>query len=502
MQKRNINLVLIILFLVFSIWLFGKSFGYEKGEFRISRHQVGDFGLHLSLIRSFSFGNNFPPESPFYPGLPLPYHYALDLTVGLLERAGIRIDYALNGISIISFTVLLFLIYRFSQVLFGENVLLGLFSSALFLFPSTLSFVEFFRKNTLLDVWHLPDYIHKGPFDGSIISLFFTLNPFLNQRHLIAGLAISMTIFLFVVEKLIKNKNIHPKSLFILGVVIGLSTRVHSLVAFGTATVVALLLLFFKKARNIFIFAMPVFIFALPHMQDIGTISIRLNPGYLVQRPINLFHILQFWWLNLGLSLILIPVGFYFASRKQRKVFLAFFVLFLMANMFQFSYRIEHNHSLVTLFFIVANIFSASILVKLPKVAILFASFVLFSSGFLNLMAIKNDFQYNVPDAPKDAFIEWIKTSTPVDAIFLAKQDLYDPVTFAGRKNYFGATYYLEVMGYDIATRSNNTAKALDDASFARQEGIDYIVVTNDETYGYTNEKEVYKNNQITVFAL
>ena len=63
-----------------------KSFGYDekRHDFRIQRHQIGDFGLHLSLIRSFSWGNNFPVESPFFPGRPFPYHYYFDLFVGLL----------------------------------------------------------------------------------------------------------------------------------------------------------------------------------------------------------------------------------------------------------------------------------------------------------------------------------------------------------------------------------------------------------------------------------
>ncbi|KKQ33995.1 MAG: hypothetical protein US48_C0004G0001, partial [Candidatus Levybacteria bacterium GW2011_GWA2_37_36] len=128
-----------------------KSFGYdeEKHDFRIERHQIGDFGLHLSLIRSFSWGNNFPVESPFFPGKPFPYHYYFDLLVGLLEKAGLRIDIAFNGISILSFTLLLFLIYKLPQLIFRKSKLLGALSVILFVFHSNFTFIDFFKEKGL-----------------------------------------------------------------------------------------------------------------------------------------------------------------------------------------------------------------------------------------------------------------------------------------------------------------------------------------------------------------
>ncbi len=533
-SRKKGNIILLVVFFLFSAWLMNKSFGYDaqKHEFRVARHQVGDFGLHLSLIRSFSWGNNLPPESPFYPGKPLPYHYTLDLLVGLLERIGVRIDYALNGISVIFFTVLLYLVYHFSQLIFGKNVLLGLFSVGLFVFPSTLSFLDFFKGKSFstqlfTEVWRLPDYLHKGPFDGSIISLFFTLNPFLNQRHLIVGLAVSMTIISFIVNKLLKDRKLSIKALFFLGIVVGLSTRVHSLVALGTAISIVALLIIFRRMKTVLPFAVPALIFALPHIRDILLVaSIKhqfINPGYLVPRPLTLFGFLQFWWMNLGLSLTLIPFGYYYASEKQRKVFLAFFALFLIANIFQFSYRIEHNHSLITLFLIVANTFSASVLVRfwkkrtLGRFAVIVASVIFFTSGVLNLMVVKNDFQFRVSDAPSNAFIQWIRTSTHPESVFLAPQSLYDPVTLAGRKNYFGATYYLEVMGYDVATRRQKathffeayTAELLEQA---RKDGIDYMVIPNVQTsdlpYSINREflmfhlNKAYADSDVTVLQL
>ncbi|MBI4066276.1 hypothetical protein HY411_01025, partial [Candidatus Gottesmanbacteria bacterium] len=115
MAKRLVgDSILVVILLLFSWWLMAKSFGYDTNasQFRVARHEVGDFGLHLSLVRSFAWGQNAPAQSPFFPGKPLVYHYAVDWLVGQLVRSGVRIDYALNGVSAIALTILLYGLYR------------------------------------------------------------------------------------------------------------------------------------------------------------------------------------------------------------------------------------------------------------------------------------------------------------------------------------------------------------------------------------------------------
>ena len=515
------------------MWLMNKSFGYERGEFRIARHQVGDFGLHLALTRSFSWGNNWPAQLPFYPGEPLPYHYGVDLAVGLMERAELRIDYALNGVSVIFFTLLLYLIYRLSGILFGPNPLRDILSVSMFLLSSNLTFVEFLKGKTfnialLAEAWRLPDYIHKGPFDGSIISIFSSLNPVLNQRHLIVGLALSLLLLSYLLEKFLRRRALSPITMIVIGILIGISSRIHSLIAASTAIVVLILLILFRRSKLIFPFALPAILSTFPHLQLLvgkegRSISEFLNPGFLTAPSGTVFDWLSYWWHNAGLTLIFLPIGIYLAKPDQRRIFVSFFALFGVANLFQFSWRMEHNQSIITLFFIVANIFVAQALVHLwkgrvpAKIAASMAAIMMTGSGFLNLMVVKNDFQYRVSDAPKDKLIEWVKNSTPVDAIFLARQDLYDPVTLAGRKNYLGASYYLEVMGYDIASRQKLVRQFFeaDDAEVfvsMMSEGIDYVILPNGpvDNFPYvikrsifhSNLKPVYQDEEVTVYTL
>lgn len=477
-----------------------KSFGYDekRHDFRIERHQVGDFGLHLSLIRSFSWGNNFPVESPFFPGKPFPYHYYFDLLVGLLEKAGLRIDVAFNGISILSFTLLLFLIYKLPQLIFIKSKLLGVLSVILFLFHSNFTFIDFFKEkglslSTFRDFWLLPDYIHKGPFDGSIISIFFTLNVYLNQRHLIAAFAISLAIIYFLLPKLMKAQKISYKILILFGLVLGVLSRVHTLTFFSTTIILFLLFFLFKRSRlllSLFIPAVVIFFF---HARDIigqDFIHIFINPGFLSEKPLSFVNFIAFWGMNLGIAIILIPCGFFLSGKKQKLVFISVFSLFLIGNIFQLSFLIDHNHSLFNLLLIFTNFYIAYFLLTIfhkyknfigGAIVIIFV-LLLTMSGLIDLMAIKNDFQFHLDDAPSNKFMQWIKTNTKKSDIFLAKQEILDPVTLSGRKNYLGHSYYLSVMGYNYSERlslvtSFYEVKDIETISKMREENISYIVI-------------------------
>lgn len=472
-----------------------KSFGYDQANhrFRISRHQIGDFGLHLSLIRSFSWGNNFPVESPFFPGKVFPYHYYFDLFAGLLEKVGLPIDVAFNGISVLAFTLLLYLIYKLPQQIFEKNKLIGIFSAALFVFHSNFTFIDFIKEKGLSfrNLWLLPDYIHKGPFDGSLISIFFTLNVYLNQRHLIAAFAVSLTIIYLLLPKLMKEEKISQMRLIFLGLTLGLLSRVHTLTFFATAVVMFLIFILFKRLRLILPFFLPLAIVFFFHFKDIlGQDLSRpfFNPGFLSEKPFSIFNFVSFWFLNLGIVFVIIPFGFFLVQKKQKLVFLSVFSLFIIGNIFQLSFRIDHNHSLFNFFIIFANFYIAYLLVILlkkklfGKIVFILFFFLLTASGVVDLMAVKNDFQFYLSDAPSNKLMQWIKESTKKKDVFLSKQEILDPVTLSGRNNFLGHNYYLSVMGYNYSERlarvksyyEASLPKTLEDM---KRDKISYIVI-------------------------
>ncbi len=531
--KRKFDIFLLITFFIFSMWFMFKSFGYDsqQSSIRIARHQIGDFGLHLSLIRSISLGNNIPPESPFFPGKPFPYHYYFDFLVGILEKIGLRIDFAFNGLSVIFFTALLFLIYKLPQVIFSKNIILGIVSVLLFLFNNSLTFVDFFKEkgfslSLIKDFWYLPDYIHKGPFDGSLISIFFTLNIYLNQRHFIAALAISLTLLFILLPKIMNGKEITYKILMLLGIVLGVLSRFHTLTFFSTALAIFLLFIFFKRFRFILPFFIPTLLIFSFHAKDILHQDVNhsvFNPGFLSEKPFTIEHFVEFWFVNLGIAFFLIPLGYFIADRKQKLVFLSVLPLFIIGNIFQLSFRIDHNHSLFNFFFIFTNFYIGYFLVKIfagnyfRKLLCGILFFLLTISGVINIMAIKNDFQFYLHDAPKNEFMHWIKINTQKKDIFLSRQEILDPVTLSGRKNYLGHNYYLSVMGYNYTERLSQAklyfeADSEETLAQIRKESISYIVVPKKSVvdFHYNIKKDyldkslqrVYWDDDVIVYKL
>ena len=79
-------------------WTLFHTFSYDKksDSMLIALKAWSDFGAHIPLIRSFSLGDNYPIESPIFPGEPIKYHFGFYYIVGLLEKFGTRIDFALT----------------------------------------------------------------------------------------------------------------------------------------------------------------------------------------------------------------------------------------------------------------------------------------------------------------------------------------------------------------------------------------------------------------------
>ena len=132
-------------------------------------------------------------------------------------------------------------------------------------------------------------------------------------------------------------------------------------------------------------------------------------------------------------------------------------------------------------------------------------------------MAIKNDFQFYLNDAPSNKLMQWIKVNTRRDDIFVSKQEILDPITLSGRKNYLGHSYYLSVMGYNYSERLKLVnlffeAKDLDTINRMRKENIKYIVIPTkpvadfnyrmDNVYLDKHLQRPYTDSQIRVYKL
>jgi hypothetical protein len=455
--------------LIFSNWLFWSTFRVDvkNGQILIDSKLWSDFASHLPLIRSFSWGANFPPEFPLFSGEPIGYHFLFYALVGFLERISVRLDWALNILSTIGFFGLLSAIYFLAKLLFKSRVV-GTLAVIFFLFNGSFSFFEFLKARPLS--WETPWEIFNntifpsfGPYDSKIVSAFWNLNIYTNQRHLALAYAWVLTLVLIFVKTIFANKQLSIKKSFFLGLILAVLPLFHGGVFLMALLIFGIFFLLFKKYRlPLFTFILTASVLGLPQILflKLGATNqvLSLNPGYLIAKNLNLISFLNYWFLNLGLGFLFIPIGFWLSNQTAKKILLAFSSLFLVANIFQFSPEMAANHKFFNLWLIVGNMFSAWTIVwlwqkKWMKAAVPVIILLFTLSGIIDFFAIKNDSIYQISDAKANPEISWIKNHTPPSARFLNSSFLYHPASLAGRRVFLGWPYFAWSLGYDTNKR-------------------------------------------------
>lgn len=515
LKNYRLETIIFVLALIFSSWLMFSSFSYSGGNMIISSKSWSDFASHIPLIRSFSFGNNFPPVYPLFPGPPIKYHFLFFLFAGILEKLGFRIDFALNIPSILGFSSLILMIYLFAKEIFKSKAV-GILSIFLFLFNSSLSFINFFAKfplslNSINDIISSKTFTNFGPYDGGIISAFWNLNIYTNQRHLAASYALSLFIIYIFLRFNAKEKNRDINLSILLGIILGISFILNMAVFLMTISILFLMMIFLKDKRlYIFTCLFTSAIISLPFylfMQSGSTPGITLYPGYLVTN-LNLKNFLNYWFQNLGINLILIPLGFVFAKKLPKKIFISFFSLFIIGNLFKFSPEIAANHKFFNYFMIVGGMFTAYFLLKLwssktiIKPLIIVLIFFLTFSGILDFFPILNDGKITLADYPSNKSIAWIIKNTNPKSNFLNNQYLYNYANLAGRSVFLGWPYFAWSQGYDTNQRDELRKKILNTTSLTyfcknvSKYNLNYIDINTDDKGTIVNMNFLNRNFQ------
>lgn len=487
------TLILLVISLIFSFWLMFHTFSYNQGSIEIASKAWSDFAAHIPLIRSFSFGNNFPPEYPIFSGEPIKYHFLFYLLVGYLEKTGLSLDFALNIPSALSFTFLMLTIYFFAKTVFQSKAV-GILALVFFIFNGSFSFLEFFKIHPLSfqsiqDIISNTTFPSFGPYDGKEVSAFWNLNIYTNQRHLALSFAVSLLLILFVSFSSLDRHKI--KYSLLAGLILGLFFFFHFAVFLMTVVVlVSLFLLLPKKRLSIFVLLGIAAILILPqylYLQSNGSnFKLSFIPGYLIFNNLTIERFFGYWLNNLGLHLILIPFGFILAPSKAKKILLAFIPIFVIGNTLQFSPEMAGNHKFFNYFMLIGVIFSAYYVIYLWNRKNIFRSvvpvliFLLIFSGLIDLFPIINDRFINFPDYPLNKNVQWIKNSTPPNSVFLNSSYLYDPASLAGRKIFLGWPYFAWSAGYDTDERKKIMTQIL---TSEYKDNICYLLQKNNISY-------------------
>lgn len=459
------ELTLFISFFIFSSLLMWKTFKVgPNGNLQIAGKVWSDFAATIPLIRSFSQGVNFPIEHPLFPGEPIRYHFLFYLLVGILERIGLRIDLALNLLSSLSFALLLFMIYIVAKTLFQKKSV-GLLSVFLFLFNGSLSFIEFFKfhplsESTLSDIIKNTKFPSFGPYDGKIVSAFWNLNIYTNQRHLAASFALVLLIIYLLYWKLdFKNKSkISIFVSFILGILV-LSNKAAFVI---TLPFISWFILrkSQKRKQPLFAFSLGIALFLLISIAQGDIESVKLKPGFLINETLTFLTFFKYWLHNFGLYIIFIPLGFLLAPRIAKTLIIPSTIIFVIANIFQFSTDIINNHKFFNFFLIIGSMFTANLIIRLwnanpfknfhlGKLISPILILSLTTSGVIDLFPILNDNLINLNDFSTNPDVYFFAKKTPPESTVLNSTFLYHPASIAGKPIFSGYSYFTWSYGYD-----------------------------------------------------
>jgi hypothetical protein len=487
---NNKSLTLAILFaVVFSAFLMFSTVSYKDGSIMINEKLWSDFQSHIPLIRSFSKGDNIPPEYPLYSGEKIRYHFLFYFLVGTLERIGLRIDIALNIMSTIGMAGLLIAIYLLAKKI-SKSKAVGWLSMIMLLLNSSFSWGYFFDKHTFgahtfKEIINSTKFASFGPYDDQVVSAFWNLNIYTNQRHL----AFSFALMFLAVWAIVYSKKYKHALIGI--VIIAMMSWMHKAILMILFIALGFLFLTYsKKRKRIFLSTLAGGLATLPGLAYLNGNNGKgsgFNPGFIYDNTTwkefkienDFLRWLAYWWLNLGILPFTALLGWIEVHKerlsKPKKVYIRIYKYFFcpqrvwllialfvfgIANIVAFAQDVSTNHKLINFSVMILNIYAAIFVVnlfrknifnKLIGVAIFL---LLIMGGLFDIFPVINDTHYYWNDIKNDPVSSWIDQNTlPSDKFFNATYNT-SSVTITGRKIYYGWDYFAWSMGYDMTKRN------------------------------------------------
>lgn len=526
LKENFLDVCFLVLISFFSFYIMHKTFRIDgQGGLIVGSHEVFDVGHNLSIVRSFSWGDNVPYLSPFVSGAVDIYHFFFYYWVGLIERLGVSIQYALNIPSVISFTLLLLVVYYFPILLMGAKRIVGVLSILFVVSHSTLTWWYFLLENGISSsivskIWRLPTYMFTAPYDGSAISIYHTLNVYVNQRHLALPLAFGL--LLYISNYLSAKKNHISKRLSLIsGLLIGIMPYWHIILSFGFGLLISSIYVIYRKWQHVLIFGVTASIIALIELLpwivnltyssvsgDISTINaLRFSSEYSFVYTI---------FVNYGIAILTVPLGVYMLRPGYKKIVIPFLLLIVGSYVLKLLIGSEIEQKFLNLFLIIIACVSAYGIYALwnktwfLKVLSIFATLMFMGSGIIDVMVIKNDYMYRIPFSGENELINWIHRNTPPTSVFLSYADIFDPVTLAGRRNYWGFFRNMGQPNRIDTIHALYSQASIDNPNLFKQENIQYVVfpLISKDGFVYRSslplfEKSfpvVYKNDEIVIF--
>ena len=532
---KVIELVGMILLLFGTTWLMADVFHIIGDTAYVGVTVASDFAPHMGMIRSFSQGNNFPTMYPHFTGEDVRYHFMFQFLAGNLEYLGMRLDYAFNVPSILSFLSMMSLLYVFINKIFANRKIAGISLLFVLFRPSMAVFTYFAQipkgENFFATVWNNDIFLGNTMHEDWG---FYNLNVYCNQRHLAFAIAIMLLILICMVPYLYEmDEIIHTERLtfrqkigicflkkgcfgwkdsklaIFLGLLLGGIAFWNGSVMIATIAVLFCLAIFSNHRLDYLIIAgltLGLSLLQTNFFIDGNAVEPKVYFGYLAE-PRTLFGVIAFM-VALCAPMLLFVIIYFVFERKIIKKYLVFITMvpFIMAFTVSLTLDISVNHKWIILSMILSSMFLGACLEKLFSLrrigykifaSVILASILLTGALDLRVLVHKNEWklEYNI-NSEKEI---WIAEHSDSKDIFLTDTYSLHEVVFGGAMLYYGWPYYAWSAGYDTASREEKVKEMYGATEGNRlkdlveQEGITYIIVekANRENTNYVVQEDL-----------
>lgn len=507
----------IVLFILFSTHIIPN----KDGNLYTGESTYGDLPFHLSTISQISYGNHFPPENPFYSGVPLVYPYLINFLSAILVYEGMSLQNSIIIPGMILSLALIGVIYDFVLYL-TRNRLISFLTIILYFFHGGAGFYYFLKDNSfnLMTILHslaspqsIKEYSHL--FDQNIQWANFLSRMIVPERSILFGISTGIIILriLYFREEITKIKIF---DLIIVSILISYLPLLHTHTALVMVILLPILSLFLlkksfwqKQLLNYFLVAFMTIVLLIPQ------IPLFLNH---VQESSGFFKV-HFWWLKsqdesplvfwlknlylyLPFSLLILlnpKIGIFNIKLLQ----ICGLVLFIIMNIFLFSPYAWDNVKFLFwagLFFAIA---AATILGDLLKKNFLvrtFAVFIMLTMVSTALLSLWREINVNyILFSKEDVEVAIkIKNTTPKDSIFLTFKIHNSPASnLAGRQILMGYPGSLWVHGINYSQREldiNKMYSGSDEADqLFKKYKVDYVVITSGDPEGLSINRSFFQ---------
>ncbi len=510
-QKESIFFLAVTVFMGFWMWY---VFHSEDGILYTGYTVFGDFSPHTAMIRSFSWGNNFPTQYPYFGGEDVKYHFMFQFLTGNLEYLGIPMEIGFNILGTVFFVGMIVAVYSIAQWIFGSFPV-GVIAAILLCFRSSFSFWRFVWEHIQAgDLWKTLQT--NTAFIGYTTNEnwgLWNLNVYLNQRHLAFGMcALGLALLLYLPD--LKEscaesgkgivwlkkcwfrwdfwKNRNWKRAVLAGVILGASVFWN-----GAVVIAALLILAgmgaFSKGKLDYALTAAITLAASwvesSYFIDGKSMDFQIQLGFLADRA-TLMSSVRYLLALFGIFFPVLLVTVFFLDRFCRSMFAAFALPLIFAFTVSLTPDIAVNHKYVMIAVIFQGIFVAWALWKMWKkkiavrIAAAFLSVMLTVTGIYDLVVIykDNDAVHSFQIAQNDDVTRWFRENTDSEDLVLSPQYSFTRVTVSGVMMYCGWPYYAWSAGYPTDYRTEMALEIYQSQEIetlkelVSREGITYII--------------------------